>query len=202
MRLLPATLQGPLVTLEPLESRHFEAVLAIAVAHPEIWALVPYPVRERADVERVFAIAARMHAAESALFFATCVGPERLLAGSTSIRVVDPETPSVEIGATWIAPDWQRTRLNTEAKYLQLSHCFEVLGVARVELKTDVRNARSRAAIARIGATEEGTFRCHMRLRDGTLRDSVFFSIVADEWPAVKARLEDRLRAPRTDAYA
>jgi RimJ/RimL family protein N-acetyltransferase len=197
MRLLPTTLQGPLVLLEPLEDRHFEAVLAIAIAHPELWALVPYPVRDRADVERVFAIAARMHAAESAVFFATCVGPERRLVGSTSIRLVDPETPSVEIGATWIAPDWQRTRLNTEAKYLQLSHCFESLGVARVELKTDVRNARSRAAIARIGATEEGTFRRHMRRRDGTLRDSVFFSIVADEWPAVKARLEDKLSAPR-----
>jgi RimJ/RimL family protein N-acetyltransferase len=202
MRLLPTALQGSLVRLEPLEVRHFDAVLAIAMAHPEIWAFNPYPLRDRADVERVFGIAARMHAAESALFFATCVGPERRLVGSTSIRVVDPETPSVEIGSTWIAPDWQRTRLNTEAKYLQLSHCFEALGVVRVELKTDVRNSRSRAAIARIGATEEGTFRCHMRRRDGTLRDSVFFSVVADEWPAVKARLEDKLRAPRTDAYA
>ena len=109
---------------------------------------------------------------------------------------MDPDTPSVEIGSTWIVPEWQRTRVNTEAKYLQLSHCFETLGIARVELKTDARNDRSRAAMRRIGATEEGTFRSHMRRHDGTLRDSVFFSIVADEWPAVKAKPREPKLAP------
>jgi N-acetyltransferase len=193
MHLHPTVLEGRLVRLEPLEPRHFDAVLAAAFSDPVIWTHIPYRVRERADVERLFAIAERMHAAASAVVFATCAGPGGRVVGSTSIRLVDPETPSVEIGGTWLVPEWQRTRVNTEAKYLQLSHAFEKLSVARVELKTDARNERSRAAMRRIGATEEGTFRSHMRRHDGTLRDSVFFSIVAGEWPAVKAKLEARL---------
>jgi RimJ/RimL family protein N-acetyltransferase len=109
------------------------------------------------------------------------------------IRAVDPSTPSVEIGGTWLVPAWQRSRVNTEAKLLQLTHCFETLGVARVEFKTDSCNARSRVAIARLGATEEGTFRCHIRRHDGTLRDSVFFSITMGEWARVKAGLIQKL---------
>lgn len=193
MQLRPAVLEGRLVRLEPLEPRHFDAVLAAALSHPAIWTHIPSRMRERADVERLFAIAGRLQASESAIVFATCVGPERRLVGSTSMRLVDPETPSVEIGSTWIVPEWQRTRVNTEAKYLQLSHCFEALGITRVELKTDARNDRSRAAIRRIGATEEGTLRKHMRRHDGTVRDSVYFSVVADEWAAVKAGLEAKL---------
>ena len=196
MQLLPIVLEGGLVRLEPLDSRHFEAVLDAVRAHPEVWTHMPYRMRERADVERIFAIAAKLHAAQSALVFATCVGKERRLVGSTSIRLVDPETPSVEIGSTWIVPEWQRTRVNTEAKYLQLSHGFEALGIARVELKTDANNERSQAAMRRIGATEEGTFRRHMRRHDGTLRDSVYFSIIAEEWPTVKSGLEARLGGP------
>jgi RimJ/RimL family protein N-acetyltransferase len=193
MRLRPVVLEGALVRLEPLERRHFDAILTAALSDPAIWTHIPYRVRERADVERLFAIADRVQAAESAVVFATCTGPERRVVGSTSIRVSDPETPSVEIGSTWIVPAWQRTRVNTEAKYLQLSHCFESLEIARVELKTDARNARSRAAIRRIGATEEGTLRSHMRRQDGTLRDSVYFSVIASEWPAVKANLAAKL---------
>jgi N-acetyltransferase len=194
MRLTPVTLQGHLVRLEPLDPKHFEDVVGAALSHPEIWRHIPYRVRERADVERIFKNAAQMHAASTGAFFATCVGPEGRVVGGTSIRLVDPSTPSVEVGGTWIVPGHQRTRVNTEAKYLQLVHCFETLDVARVELKTDALNARSRAAIRRIGATEEGTFRRHMRRQDGTLRDSVFFSIVAEEWPSVKGRLEEKLR--------
>jgi RimJ/RimL family protein N-acetyltransferase len=193
MKLGPVVLEGRLVRLEPLESRHFDAVLAAAASHPAVWTHIPYRMQGREDVERFFAIADRMRAKESAAVFATCAGPERRLAGSTSIRLVDPETPTVEIGGTWIVPEWQRTRVNTEAKYLQLTHCFETLGVTRVELKTDALNDRSRAAMRRIGATEEGTFRRHMRRHNGTVRDSVYFSIIADEWPTVKANLEAKL---------
>src|SRR5262249_38304344 len=125
--------------------------------------------------------------------FVTLAGPDRRLAGGTSIRITDPDTPTVEIGATWIVPAWQRTRVNTEAKYLQLSHCFDRLGITRVEFKTDALNARSRAAIRRIGATEEGTLRSHMRRQNGSIRDSVYFSIIASEWPVVKASLAARL---------
>ena len=101
--------------------------------------------------------------------------------------------PSVEIGGTWIVPRHQRTAVNSEAKLLQLTHCFDVLGCARVELKTDIRNERSRAAILRLGATQEGILRSHMRRADGSLRDSVLFSIVAGEWPSVRDRLQRAL---------
>jgi RimJ/RimL family protein N-acetyltransferase len=101
--------------------------------------------------------------------------------------------PTVEIGASWIVPEWQRTRVNTEAKRLMLTHAFEVLGCARVELKTDQKNVRSQAAIRRLGAVEEGVHRNHMRRADGTLRNSVYFSILDTEWPLVKARLDARL---------
>jgi N-acetyltransferase len=193
MRLTPVTLEGTLVRLEPIDRRHFDAVLAAALSDPTIWTHIPYSVRERADVERLFSIAERLHAAEAGITFVTHAGPDRRLVGGTSIRLTDPDTPTVEIGSTWIVPAWQRTRVNTEAKYLQLAHCFERLGIARVEFKTDALNARSRAAIRRIGATEEGTLRSHMRRQNGTLRDSVYFSIIASEWPTVKAKLEARL---------
>jgi RimJ/RimL family protein N-acetyltransferase len=193
MRLRPATLEGSLVCLQPLERRHFDAVLAAALSDPAIWTHIPYPVKDRTGVERLFTRAERLQATESAMVLVTCAGPERQVVGSTSIVLVDPENPTVEIGGTWIVPAWQRTRVNTEAKLLQLSHCFDVLGVTRVELKTDKRNLRSQAAIKRIGATEEGTFRCHMRRADGTNRDSVYFSIIRDEWPDVRARLQSKL---------
>jgi RimJ/RimL family protein N-acetyltransferase len=193
MRLGPVVLQGRSVRLEPLEAKHFDAVLAAVHAHPEVWAHSPAPVKDRAGVERLFAIAAKMGNDGSGLAFATCAGDPLRLVGSTSMVLTDPATPTVEIGRTWIVPDFQRSAVNTEAKYLQLTHAFETLGVIRVELKTDALNARSRAAIARIGATEEGTLRRHMRRANGTFRDSVYFSILAEEWPAAKARLEARM---------
>lgn len=113
--------------------------------------------------------------------------------GGTGFLAPDAANRRVEIGATWITPDRQRTAINTEAKLLQLTHAFEVLGCARVEFKTDARNARSRAALARIGATEEGTFRKHMLLPDSTWRDSVYFSVLDTEWPDVSARLRNRI---------
>jgi N-acetyltransferase len=193
MRLKPAVLEGTLVRLEPLEARHFEAAARAALSDPTIWAHIPYQVRQQSDVERLFGIAEKLHATETGIAFATHAGPDKRLVGGTTIRLTDPDTPTVEIGSTWIVPEWQRTRVNTEAKYLQLSYCFERLDITRVEFKTDALNARSRAAIRRIGATEEGTLRSHMRRQNGTLRDSVYFSIIASEWPVVKANLESKL---------
>jgi RimJ/RimL family protein N-acetyltransferase len=106
------------------------------------------------------------------------------------VDAIDRANRRAEIGGTWLAPPWQRTPLNSEAKYLMLRHAFERAGLNRVEFKTDSRNARSRAALARIGATEEGTFRRHMVMPDGALRDSVWFSVIAEDWPSVRARLE------------
>jgi RimJ/RimL family protein N-acetyltransferase len=107
---------------------------------------------------------------------------------------IDRPNRHVEIGATWLARPWQRTVMNTEAKYLMLRHAFEQLGCNRVELKTDELNQRSRNAILRIGAKQEGIFRNHVVCADGRLRNSVWFSIIDSEWPGVKASLEEKLR--------
>jgi RimJ/RimL family protein N-acetyltransferase len=114
--------------------------------------------------------------------------------GSTRFMNIDAANRRVEIGATWLAQSWRRTAINTEAKYLMLRHAFETLGCIRVELKTDALNERSRAAILRIGAREEGTLRQHMVTWSGRLRDTVYFSIIDSEWPGVKASLEAKLK--------
>jgi N-acetyltransferase len=113
--------------------------------------------------------------------------------GSTRFGDIEPDHGRVEIGWTWIAPSHQRTAINTEAKLLQLRYAFDDLGATRVALKTDGRNLRSQAAIERLGAMREGVLRRHTRMPDGFLRDTVYYSILADEWPGVRARLEDRL---------
>src|SRR5207247_11161483 len=106
----------------------------------------------------------------------------------------------VEIGWTWVARDWQRTAVNTEAKYLLLKHAFETLGCMRVEFKTDSLNERSRAAILRLGAREEGIFRNHMITASGRIRHTVYFSIIDSEWPVVKGRLEAKLNSHKRHA--
>jgi len=115
--------------------------------------------------------------------------------GSTSYMNIDRQHSRLEIGGTWITPAWQRSPINTEAKYLQLRHAFETLGCIRVEFKTDALNTKSRQAIARLGAVEEGTFRNHMIMPDGRIRHSVYFSITREDWPQVKAHLEERMTA-------
>jgi RimJ/RimL family protein N-acetyltransferase len=176
-------LEGEHVRLVPLGPQHVDALWAVA-QHPEIWRFMPFPVTTRAElalmVEYVLGIG---HG------FATVLRSTENPIGATAFLAPDEANRRVEIGATWITPAHQHSAANTEAKLLQLGHAFDVLGCARVELKTDARNVRSRAAIARIGATEEGTLRKHMLLPDGTWRDSVYFSIVDTEWPAVKRRL-------------
>jgi RimJ/RimL family protein N-acetyltransferase len=113
--------------------------------------------------------------------------------GSTRFGDIDVPSERVEIGWTWLAPSRWRTPINTEAKLLQLAHAFDELGAGRVALKTDLRNARSQAAIERLGATREGVLRRHMRLADGFIRDTVYYSILRDEWPPIRDRLTARL---------
>ncbi|HRJ48186.1 MAG TPA: GNAT family protein, partial [Opitutaceae bacterium] len=116
--------------------------------------------------------------------------------GSTSYLDIAPEHRRIEIGWTWLGAEARRTAINTECKYLLLRHAFETLGCGRVQLKTDARNLRSQAAIERIGAKREGVLRRHLVMPDGFVRDTVMFSILAEEWPAVKARLEANLARP------
>jgi RimJ/RimL family protein N-acetyltransferase len=126
--------------------------------------------------------------------FATFERGSGEVAGTTRYMNMDLANRKVEIGSTWIAPRWQRSAINTEAKYLMLRHAFESWKCLRVELKTDSKNQRSRQAILRLGAKEEGTLRKHMLTWNGRQRDSVYFSILDTEWPEVKARLEAKLR--------
>lgn len=190
----PVTLEGRHVRLEPLTQAHHPALCAVGL-DPRLWELIPYRVTTPDEMAAYIQSALDAQAAGSALPFATVLAGSGQIIGSTRFRNIDAAHRRLEIGATWIAQPWQRTAINTEAKYLMLRHAFEVLGCIRVELKTDSLNQRSRAAIRRIGATEEGTLRRHMITWSGRLRDTVYFSILDSEWPRVKQDLEQKLTA-------
>lgn len=191
---VPVTLEGAAVRLEPLARRHF-AELWDAAQDPELWRwTVSQPTTPEAM--RAYlgeALAARDAGTALPFVIVAKDAAGGHVVGSTRFGNVAPAHGRAEIGWTWIAAPWQRTAVNTEAKWLLLRHAFETWGCSRVEFKTDGLNARSRAAIARLGATEEGVLRRHTYTADGRLRDTVYFSILADEWPAVAARLEARL---------
>jgi len=188
----PVTLEGSVVRLVPLTLDHVDALCRVGL-DPSIWRWMPIAVTNRDEMLAFVTEALGEQRAGTSLPFATTLRETGQVVGSTRFLSVAPEHRRVEIGATWIAPPWQRTRVNTEAKYVMLRHAFEVWNCMRVELKTNARNEASRAAILRIGASEEGTLRKHMLNADGSVRDSVYFSILDVEWPAVKARLESKL---------
>jgi N-acetyltransferase len=191
--LQPVVLQGRHIRLEPLSLAHHPG-LAVVGTDEQIWHWNPFQALRTPDDVRHYIIKALAAQAEGrALPFATVLLASGEAIGSTRFLDFDPVHRRLEIGSTWIAPAWQRTAVNTEAKYLMLRHAFDTLGCIRVEFKTDALNERSRRALARIGATEEGTFRNHMLTHTGRIRDSVFFSILDREWPDVRARLEARL---------
>ncbi|HET9984917.1 MAG TPA: GNAT family protein [Longimicrobiales bacterium] len=190
----PVVLEGRHVRLEPMGLEHADALSAVGLDE-ELWrwtyANVATPEQMRAYVEE----ALRWWAAGHSLPFVTVERATARVIGSTRYHSLERTHGRVEIGWTWVARPWQRTPVNTEAKYLMLCHAFERLGLRRVEFKTDRLNEKSRAALARIGATQEGIFRSHMVTASGRVRDSVYFSIIAEEWPRVKAYLEGKLAA-------
>ena len=190
--LQPVTLVGDHVCLEPLTPSHLGALAAVAL-DPDLWTWTVSRVQTRDDLAAYIQTALDAQAAGTALPFVIVERRGGTVAGSTRYGNVALEHGRLEIGWTWIGAPWQRTAVNTEAKRLLLRHAFETLGVRRVEFKTDARNARSRRAIAALGAQEEGTLRQHTVTASGFLRDTVYFSILADEWPAVDARLAARL---------
>jgi len=193
--LAPIPLEGTHVRLVPLSLDHVPALWEVANDW-DLWELGMSAIRTEDDLRRYVEAALAMQAAGTALPFATTEAATGRPIGSTRFGNVEPAHRRVEIGWTWIGRRWQRTAVNTEAKYLMLHHAFETWGCVRVELKTDVLNGRSRNAMLRIGAREEGVLRKHQITDLGRVRDSVFFSIVDDEWPAVKARLEAMLARP------
>lgn len=196
VQLTPVTLEGRIVRLEPLSRDHLDGLLAVGL-EPELWRLTMSRGRTPEEMRDYVEQALAEQRAGSAVPFATVERASGRVIGSTRFGNIAPAHRRVEIGWTWVAPAWQRTAVNTEAKYLMLRHAFEVWECIRVELKTSTLNERSRRAILRIGATEEGTLRQHMITPDGTFRDTVYFSIIDREWPDVKKRLEN-LR----DAYS
>jgi RimJ/RimL family protein N-acetyltransferase len=194
MAVAPVVLEGRHVRLEPLSEDHLAGLAAVGL-DPELWRWIPTPVRTAEEMAVYIATALREQEQGASLPFALVEQRTGRLMGSTRYGNIDRTNHHVEIGWTWVAPEWQRTAINTEAKYLLLKHAFETLSCIRVELKTDSLNERSRAAILRLGAREEGIFRNHMITASGRIRHSVYYSIVDSEWPSVKARLEARLNS-------
>ena len=180
-------LEGRFVRLEPFDAQHLDELWS-AGRHPEIWTYFPASITSSEALAA--AIAAWQH---DGLTFVTISRDTDQIIGSTSFLNPVRLHRRIEIGATWLTPPAQRSAANTEAKLLQLTHAFEALECVRVEFKTDARNSASRAALVRLGAAEEGTHRKHMRLPDGTWRDSAWFSVLDTEWPKVKADLEAKL---------
>jgi RimJ/RimL family protein N-acetyltransferase len=186
------TLEGNSVRLVPLSEEHCSALTEIGL-DPALWELIPYRVTTREEMLAYIRKALRDQATGSAIPFATVEKGSSRVVGSTRFLNIDRANSRVEIGSTWLARPWQRTAINTEAKYLMLRYAFEDLACIRVELKTDAMNQVSCAAILRIGARQEGILRRHMATWTGRVRDTVYFSILDSEWRDVKASLEHKL---------
>jgi RimJ/RimL family protein N-acetyltransferase len=192
MDLTPPTLRGTFVTLEPIEERHAPDLFAV-MQDEEVCRYLAWPPPASVDETLAFVREARdLMARRQSIVFAQIWNATGRAIGSTRLLDVRPADRQVEIGATFLAREYWRTPANTESKLLFLGHCFERLGCLRVALKTDGRNVRSQEAIARLGAVREGVLRKHMNVR-GYQRDTVYFSILAEEWPAVRSRLQARL---------
>jgi RimJ/RimL family protein N-acetyltransferase len=192
---VPVTLQGSVVRLEPVRLDHAAEFWDIAKDDlDDIFRWMPYAMGTREDFDRLVTKASAEQERGESVVFATVEKSSGRVIGSTRFMNIDRANRRVEIGSTWIAPPWQRTAANTEAKYLMLRHAFEVWQCIRVELKTDALNQKSRSAILRIGGKEEGTLRRHLITHTGRVRDTVYFSILDAEWPGVKARLLESLR--------
>ena len=189
----PVTLEGQFVRLEPLSMTHHDE-LCIAIADGRLWelfvTLVPTPEGVHDFIEQ----AITDFQSGMSLPFATIDIASRKVVGSTRFMKADLPNRRVEIGFTFIAESFQKSAINTEAKLLMLSHAFDELAINRVEFLTDYLNSNSRRAIARLGAKEEGVLRNHMVMPDGRVRDSVLFSIIANEWDGVKKNLEHKLK--------
>ena len=184
-------LTGRFVALEPLEARHHADLIA-AAADPDIWLYMPV-VSGQGFADRLSWLSEQMRQGAQIVYAVRRLSDGKIV-GATSYLAIVPEHARVEIGWTWYAADAQATKINPEAKYLLLENAFAA-GFNRVEFKTDARNARSRAALAKLGAKEDGIMRGHMWMPRAYFRDSVYFSILASEWPAVKAGLERRLES-------
>ena len=184
----PIFLPGRHIRLDPLTLDHVAGLAEVGLV-PELWRLQPAAIETVADMRRYVESALADQARGVSLPFAIIEQKSNRVIGSTRYMDIALEHRRLEIGATWLAPQWQRTAANSEAKLLLLTYAFEVLGINRVVLKTEALNTQSRAAILRLGAKEEGIFRQHLIAESGRKRDMVYFALLAEDWPAVKVRL-------------
>ncbi len=193
MEVRPVVLQGKHVRLEPMTEEHVSGLAEVG-AGQTFWDFMLYGNINTVDDmhDWVLDILARAKKGTDLPFVVIHLASGRV-AGATRYLNIVPKDRGLEIGGTWYGPEFQRTPVNTECKYLLLQHAFETLDCIRVQLKTDLRNERSQQAIERLGAVREGVLRNHMILPDGRYRDSVFYSILDTEWPEVKKRLEEMM---------
>lgn len=192
----PVVLEGKVVRLEPMSETHSVGLAAVGLEE-SLWKWIPTACATREDMAKYVRMGLDDQERGVALPFVTVEQASGTVIGSTRFGNIDAANKRAEIGWTWIAPKWQRTAANTEAKFLMLRHAFETWKCIRVELKTDALNEKSRNAILRIGAKQEGIFRRHMVCSTGRLRDTVYFSIIDSEWPEVNRRLQDKLRGEK-----
>ena len=192
----PPTLIAESVRLEQLRPEHL-AGLTTAGRDPRIWTWMPSDGSTDDGMRAIVEAALAAQATSSMVTFVTVETTAGRVVGSSRYLNIAPADLRLEIGWTWIDPAFQRSAVNTEAKIAMLGHAFDVLGCRRVELKTDALNVQSRTAILGIGATFEGIFRKHMVMAGGRARDSAYYSILDDEWPAVSSRLRERLERHR-----
>jgi RimJ/RimL family protein N-acetyltransferase len=190
MEITPVILDGRRVRLEPLDENHYDGIVK-AGAFEELWKWTNAIASTPETMRAYFDEAMRMRQTGTALPFATIDKKSNTIIGSTRFANADRANRRVEIGWTWITPSFQRSYVNSEAKYLMLRHAFETWNCARVELKTDVLNEKSRNAMKRIGAIEEGVLRKHVLTYSGRWRDSIYYSVLDTEWPMVRQRLEE-----------
>jgi RimJ/RimL family protein N-acetyltransferase len=192
MNVEPMILRGKTVRLEPLALEHLAPLTQVGL-HPELWRWIPTQTRTADDMRTYVETALNELQRGLSVPFVIVDASTNQVIGSTRYSNIQSFHRRLEIGWTWITPSHQRTTANTEAKFLLLSHAFEVLGAMRVEFKTDALNEKSRNALLRIGAVQEGIFRRHVLMDTGRVRDTVYFSIIDSEWPAVKENLKKRL---------
>ena len=194
LEIQPVTLTGRVVRLEALSRSHVPE-LTNAGQDENIWKHMVYgTIQTQSQMLELVEELIRRQEKGTDLPFAVIHLPTSQAIGMTRFMDIRPQDRALEIGGTWYAPSYQRTAVNTESKLLLLTHAFEVVGCIRVQFKTDSRNVQSQQALERIGAVREGVLRSHMVLSDGYIRDSVYYSIIASEWPQVKANLIKRLQ--------